>query len=83
MAWQADFIISELKYKSNVGLSIFLNIIEHCGWINAYQEACLICDRPTKLSFDSQNRLHAEGEPAIEYADGFKVYVHNGFILHK
>lgn len=80
-AWEADFIISELNLKSNVGLSIFFNIIEHCGWINAYQEACLICDRPTKLSFNSQNLLHAEGKPAIEYVDGFRVYVDKGVIL--
>lgn len=82
-AWEADFLISEMKFESNVGLNLFLNIIKNCGWINAYQEACLICDRPTKLSFDSQNRLHAEGEPAIEYVDGFKVYVDKGIILYE
>ncbi|MBW4602386.1 MAG: hypothetical protein KME29_23180 [Calothrix sp. FI2-JRJ7] len=42
---------------------------------------CFVCERPTKLSFDDQNRLHADGEPAIEYADGFKVYSYHGTTL--
>lgn len=37
-----------------------------------------MCDRPTQLSFDSRNQLHAEGEPAVQFADGFSVYVHHG-----
>ncbi|HEY9847999.1 MAG TPA: hypothetical protein V6D28_00960 [Leptolyngbyaceae cyanobacterium] len=39
------------------------------------------CDRPRILSFDNQNRLHAEGSPAIQYADGFSVYAYHGVSL--
>ncbi len=86
-----DFCFSELKHNRSQEWKIYQDILENCGRIYAYEEACLICDRvatpqeyrPTLLCFDNQNRLHAEGEPAIEYADGFKVYAHHGEWLPK
>jgi hypothetical protein len=43
----------------------------------------LICDRPIKLSLDDENRLHAEGEPAIQFADGYTLYSYHGVSLPK
>jgi hypothetical protein len=37
-----------------------------------------VCDRPRILSFDNEQRLHAEGTPAIQFADGFSVYAYHG-----
>lgn len=76
-----DFCISELKFYRHATWNIYKNIIENCGIIYAYKKACLICDRPTKMCFDDQNRVHAEGEAAIEFNDGFKIYVHHGIRL--
>ncbi|MBZ8182796.1 DUF6745 domain-containing protein [Oscillatoria salina] len=53
----------------------------NCGWIYPYKNLCLICDRPRQLSFDNQQLLHAEGKPAIEFTDGFKVYAYHGVTL--
>ncbi|BAY97853.1 hypothetical protein NIES37_18000 [Tolypothrix tenuis PCC 7101] len=77
----SDFCISELGFYKHSTWDIYQNILKNCGRIYAYKEACLICDRPTKLSFNNQNRLHAEGEPALEYVDGFKVYAYEGVRL--
>jgi len=49
-------------------------LFEHCGWIIPFEKICYVCDRPRHLRFDSQNRLHAEGEPAIEFPDGWNFY---------
>jgi len=38
-------------------------------------------DRPIKLSFDEDYRLHAEAEPAIQLADGYSLYSHHGVTL--
>ncbi len=54
---------------------------EHCGWIFPFENICVVCDRPRHLRFDSQNRLHAEGEPAIEFADGWNFYYYHGVRL--
>jgi Leucine-rich repeat (LRR) protein len=56
-------------------------LFKHCGWIFPFEKICLVCDRPRHLRFDSQNRLHAEGEPAIEFADGWNFYYHHGVRL--
>ncbi|MCL1474818.1 hypothetical protein LAY57_29765 [Argonema antarcticum A004/B2] len=56
-------------------------LVKNCGWIINFENTCFVCDRPIKLSFDSQNILHAEGEPAIEYADGYSLYCYHGVTL--
>ena len=40
-----------------------------------------MCDRPRVLRLDNQNRVHAEGSPAIQFADGFSVYAYHGVSL--
>ncbi|MGL5875518.1 MAG: DUF6745 domain-containing protein [Xenococcaceae cyanobacterium] len=56
-------------------------LIKHCDWIYPCQDICGISDRPTKISFDDRNFLHAEGKPAIQYADGFSLYSYHGVTL--
>jgi hypothetical protein len=46
-----------------------------------YEKVCIVCDRPIQLSFDAESRLHAEGEPAIQFSDGFRVYAYAGVRL--
>src|ERR687885_984531 len=66
----------------------FLKVVEsmkqllaECGWIFMFRNVCYVCSRPTKLSLDSEYRLHAEGEAAIAFADGYSLYFHLGVIL--
>jgi internalin A len=56
-------------------------LFEDCGCIFPFEKICYVCDRPRHLRFDSQNRLHAEGEPAIEFADGWNFYYYHGVRL--
>lgn len=59
----------------------FKALVESCGWILPYENLCIVCDRPVHLSFDAQSRPHAEGQPAIEFFDGFRVYAYQGVRL--
>ena len=43
-----------------------------------FENVCIACDRPYKLSFDRQNLLHAEGKYALEFVDGYGVYAYHG-----
>ena len=56
-------------------------LFEHCGFIFPFEKICVACDRPRHLGFDNQNRLHAEGKPAIEFADGWNFYYYHGVRL--
>jgi hypothetical protein len=60
---------------------VFQSLIQECGWLFAYDDICIICDRPLHLRFDNENRLHAEGEPAIEFTDGYSLYSYHGVTL--
>ncbi|MEH2381112.1 MAG: DUF6745 domain-containing protein [Nostoc sp.] len=59
----------------------FKSLIQECGWVFAYDDICIVCDRPLHLRFDNENRLHAEGEPAIEFIDGYSLYSYHGVTL--
>ncbi|MEG4093248.1 leucine-rich repeat domain-containing protein [Microcoleus sp. Pol12B4] len=67
-----------LSHKAQEILRCQKLLFEHCGWIFPFEKICAVCDRPRHLRFDSQNRLHAEGEPAIEFADGWNFYYYHG-----
>ena len=56
-------------------------LFEHCGWFIPFEDVCIVCDRPSKFSLDSETRLHSEGEPAIQFADGYGLYYHHGVAL--
>lgn len=77
-----DFSFSVLNYPyDREKWEILQELIVSCGWIYSCKKTCLVCDRPIKLSFDSQDRLHAEGKPAIQFADGWGFYSHHGITL--
>jgi hypothetical protein len=59
------------------------NLMQHCGWIFAWENACVICDRPIKFLYDSKFLLHGEGEAALLFADGSSLYFHHGVALPK
>ncbi len=56
-------------------------LLEHCGWFIPFEDVCIVCDRPSKFSLDSETRLHAEGEAAIQFADGYGLYYYHGISL--
>ncbi|MEH1893238.1 MAG: DUF6745 domain-containing protein [Nostoc sp.] len=77
-----DFCISVLNcaYPAR-HLQAMQDVAEYCGLIFCSESLVVICERPTKISFDNQNRLHAEGEPAIEFTDGYSFYSYHGVTL--
>jgi hypothetical protein len=60
---------------------VFQKIVQNCGWIFPCEKSVIICNRPIVLSFDVNHRLHAEGKPAIQFADGYSLYAYQGIQL--
>ncbi|MEG4027967.1 leucine-rich repeat domain-containing protein [Microcoleus sp. POL8_C6] len=79
--WYISSLGINLSQKAQEILRCQKLLFEHCGWIFPFEKICFVCDRPRHLRFDSQNRLHAEAEPAIEFADGWKIYFYHGVRL--
>lgn len=79
-----DFSVSELKCDEDSEIwQTFQEIVNNCGWIASYQELCVVCDRPSILTFDNQHKLHGEDKPAIQFVDGYGVYVSHGERISK
>ncbi|MEH2452786.1 DUF6745 domain-containing protein [Nostoc sp.] len=77
-----DFYVSVLNYYySKKRYETLQSLSRFCGWISPFEKFCIVCDRPLHLRFDNQNILHAEGEPAIEFTDGFSLYSYHGVTL--
>ncbi|MEG4184916.1 leucine-rich repeat domain-containing protein, partial [Microcoleus sp. Pol14D6] len=79
--WYISSLGVNLSQKAQEILRSQKLLFEHCGWIFPFEKFCAVCDRPRHLRFDSLNRLHAEGEPAIEFADGWNFYYYHGVRL--
>jgi internalin A len=81
----AEFLNSKfgvtLDLKAQELLRCKQELFEECGWILPFEKICIICDRPLHIRLDAENRLHAEGEPAIAFADGYSLYFHHGVKL--
>ena len=77
-----DYYISELGCICQLEeWEIYKSIAENCWIVIFLNNICIVCDRPLKLSLDSSDRLHAEGEPALQFADGFTFYYNHGVRL--
>lgn len=77
-----DFCFMVLGCLHNLKVwQVFQVITQECGLIFPYEDKFIVCDRPIKILVDSQGRLHGEGEPALLFADGSRVYVHHGVRL--
>lgn len=55
-----------------------IELANHCGWLNMYDDTVVFQDRPEYIKFDDQNRLHCEDGPAIRYSDGYAIYSWHG-----
>ena len=79
-----DFCVSELKCDDDSEIwQTFQAIVNNCWWIASYQELCVVCDRPSILTFDEQHKLHGEDKPAIQFVDGYSVYACHGERISK
>jgi hypothetical protein len=48
------------------------------GWWWPFQRACIYTPRPVAVHRDAQYRLHAPGEMALSYPDGWGIYAWHG-----
>ncbi len=53
---------------------------KHCGIWWAYKDIAIVTAKPSVITLDSENRLHAEGKPSVVY-EGFHIYAYHGVTL--
>lgn len=80
--------LATFQPQDNELLDSLVDLTESTGWWWAFDDVCVMSDRPTQLYSEpipdrvhGERRLHHHDEPAIQFADGSAVYVLNGTIV--
>jgi hypothetical protein len=55
----------------------------HGGPWFPYKGICILTQRPDRLTFDDDNRLHNETQSAVHYVDGWELYYWHGVAVTK
>lgn len=78
-----DFQISVLKLNANLEKWKILKVlVKYCSYIFPFEKFCLVCSKPKRILLDFEKQLHANGEPAIEFNDGWlRKYFYHGILL--
>ncbi|WP_205371041.1 DUF6745 domain-containing protein [Thermoleptolyngbya sp. PKUAC-SCTB121] len=77
-----DFCEAELGYQPDpVRWKALRHLMQSTGYVIAGGRTCWVGDRPICLKCDRQGRFHADGQPALAFADGARLYAHHGVFL--
>lgn len=77
--WEA-FWLAFYKFAEKIGvdygdntehLNAYVEYAETCGVMYAYEDVVFCSDRPSRLKFDNERRLHCELGQAMEFRDGY------------
>jgi len=72
-----DYYYEVLKLDLNASRPM-IEFGKEVGWCWPFKHVIILTERPTELHRDNENRLHADGRPALLYADGFALYRWHG-----
>lgn len=82
-----DYLINELKLTVEQQLLndflLMREYTEYGGNIVAHKNVCWVSERPIAIRLDAEQRPHADGMLAVEYADGWGFYANHGLRLPK
>ncbi len=53
-------------------------VAEHAGWWCPTETVCLVAERPCAVRYDANNAIHSDNSCAIEYPDGWGIYMWRG-----
>jgi hypothetical protein len=77
--WTHDLYIDYVNSDCNLKIwNALSSLSKECQYILTFDRACIIIERPTELHFDSELCLHAEGKPAVKFADVHEIYCNHG-----
>lgn len=77
-----DFAISVMQLDAGIeNWQAYQLLTQECCWVYAFEKTCFVIERPVKVCWDAQKRLHAEGKPALLFADDTCVYAYQGAVL--
>jgi hypothetical protein len=81
--WVAYYSFAEkigVKYSEDNSalLKDWASISKSINWWTPYDNDCYMSDRPIRIMYDNENRLHCENGLAVEYPDGWGICMWHG-----
>ena len=69
-----------VKYSKELNemLNHHCDLVRSVGWVYPFKDFCILTDRPERIIFDEEPRLHCEDGPAILYRDGYALFSWRG-----
>ena len=79
-AWLAfyDFCLHELGMTECKNILPLMELAQHAGWLSMYEDVLVIQERPNRICFDENDRLHSETGPVVSFPDGQATYAWHG-----
>jgi hypothetical protein len=60
---------------------VLLLAAEALHWVWVFDDAVIVCERPTSVRLDGSAELHADDSPALSYADGPDAFAWHGRVV--
>ncbi len=80
--WFYDLHINSISSECDLEIwDTWKSLCEECPYLIAFENTCIIIERPTELYLDREQLAHAEGKAAIKFVDGYQVYCNHGTII--
>ena len=88
MYWIAYYLFCKIigaKYlKKDYKLLLkYYSLAKSCNWIYFFEDACILVRKPQIIKLNSENKMHCDGGPAIEFRDGWKIWALNDVTVQK
>lgn len=71
----------EFGFKECEKLVPLMELAKVAGWFYPFDELCILTPNPIHLNFDEENRLHDPNRKAVEYPNGWGLYVWHGVVI--
>jgi hypothetical protein len=80
--WFYDLHINSTSSECNLEIwDTWKSLCEECPYLIAFENTCIVIERPIKLYLDREQLAHAEGKAAIKFVDNYQIYCNHGTII--
>lgn len=73
-----------LPYDKNFEIfDIWYDLACSCGWCYTFENIVFVCEKPSKIYLNRNGQLHKDLDMALEYSDGYGLWMLNGIRVTK
>ena len=78
-----EYLKIEYSAEDSESLKHWEALAQSIGWWWPYEDICFVSDRPKAIHLNTEHQLHNSEAAAVEYRDGYSLYLSNGIRMPK